>query len=178
MMELPHCSAMWWQHSRSAGVIVAPGRTHAMAGVIAHNKAIVSSANARVLVTLISVLHFLAAMNKFSLKEKVPKIPDATVVQAFVTALFRRFRCHSEHSSGPFRGCMGERRVNEMTVDISFVTRSIEICSLSRLRVHLPKHYHEKLLADCFRYAGGVLHSLPLPVNGRRLPKWSLFRAH
>ncbi len=68
IMELPHCSAMWWQHSRSAGVIVAPGRTHAMAGVIAHNKAIVSSANARVLVTLISVLHFLAAMNKFSLQ--------------------------------------------------------------------------------------------------------------
>ena len=39
-----------------------------MAGVIAHNKAIVSSANARVLVTLISVLRFLAAMNKFLLQ--------------------------------------------------------------------------------------------------------------
>jgi hypothetical protein len=34
-----------------------------MAGVIAHNKAIVSSANARVLVTLISVLLSLAAIN-------------------------------------------------------------------------------------------------------------------
>jgi hypothetical protein len=39
-----------------------------MAGVIAHKKAIVSSANARALVTLISVLRFLAAMNKFSLQ--------------------------------------------------------------------------------------------------------------
>jgi hypothetical protein len=63
-MELPHCSAMWWQHSRSAGVIVAPGRTQAMAGVIAHNKAIVSSANARVLVTLMSVTLSLTTINK------------------------------------------------------------------------------------------------------------------
>jgi hypothetical protein len=47
---------MWWQHSRSAGVIVVPGSTHAIAGVIAHSRAIVSSAIARVLVTLISVL--------------------------------------------------------------------------------------------------------------------------
>ena len=62
-MELPHWSAMWWQHSRSAGVIVEPGRTHAMTGVIAHNKAIVNSANARVLVTLISV-RFLRIANK------------------------------------------------------------------------------------------------------------------
>jgi hypothetical protein len=57
-MELPHCSAMWWQHSRSAGVIVAPGRTQAMAGVIAHNTATVSSANARVRVTLTSLPRF------------------------------------------------------------------------------------------------------------------------
>ncbi len=35
-----------------------------MAGVIAHNKAIVSSANARVLVNLISVLLSLTPMNK------------------------------------------------------------------------------------------------------------------
>jgi len=49
---------MWWQHSRSAGVIVAPGRTHAMAGVMAHNRAIVNSANARILATLISILRF------------------------------------------------------------------------------------------------------------------------
>ena len=62
-MELPHCSAMWWQHSRSAGVIVAPGRTHAMAGVIAQSRAIVSSANARVLVTLMSVLLSLTTIN-------------------------------------------------------------------------------------------------------------------
>jgi hypothetical protein len=39
-----------------------------MAGVIAHNKAIVSSANARVLATLISVLRFLTTMNKFSIQ--------------------------------------------------------------------------------------------------------------
>src|SRR5581483_10373860 len=57
-MELPHCSAMWWQHSRSAGVIVAPGSTQAMAGVIAHKTATVSSANARVRVTLISLPRF------------------------------------------------------------------------------------------------------------------------
>lgn len=69
-MELPHCPAMWWQHSRSAGVIVAPGRTHAMAGVMAHRRAIVSRAYARVLVTLISVLRFLTAMDEFSLQTK------------------------------------------------------------------------------------------------------------
>jgi hypothetical protein len=39
-----------------------------MAGVIAHKKAIVSSANARVLVTFISVLRFLTAMDRFSLQ--------------------------------------------------------------------------------------------------------------
>jgi len=63
-MEFPHCPAMWWQHSRSAGVIVAPGRTHAIAGVIAQSRAIVSSANARILVTLISVLLSPTAVNK------------------------------------------------------------------------------------------------------------------
>src|SRR5690242_9010874 len=62
-MELPHCSAIWWQHSRSAGVMVAPGSTHAMAGVIAHSRAIVSSANARVLVILMSVLLSLTTIN-------------------------------------------------------------------------------------------------------------------
>src|SRR5260370_19288368 len=95
-MELPHCSAMWWQHSLSAGVIVAPGRTHAMAGVIAHNKAIVSSANARVLVTLISVLHFLAAMNKFSLQRESAKNPScnggAGLCHGFVPPLPMPFR--------------------------------------------------------------------------------------
>jgi hypothetical protein len=39
-----------------------------MAGVMAHNTAIVSSANARILVTLISVLRFLTAMDQFSLQ--------------------------------------------------------------------------------------------------------------
>jgi hypothetical protein len=64
-MELPHRSAMWWQHSRSAGVIVAPGRTHAMAGVTAHSRAIVRSANARILVTsLMSVTLPLTSTNR------------------------------------------------------------------------------------------------------------------
>src|SRR5712692_5414080 len=85
-MELPHCSAMWWQHSRSAGVIVAPGRTHTMAGVIAHNKAIVSSANARVLVTLISVLRFLATMNKFSLQKNDVSLTRTTTAVTGITA--------------------------------------------------------------------------------------------
>jgi hypothetical protein len=39
-----------------------------MTGVTAHSRAIVSSANTRVLVTLIGVLRFLAAMNKFLLQ--------------------------------------------------------------------------------------------------------------
>jgi hypothetical protein len=38
-----------------------------MAGVIAHKRAIVSSAKALILVTLISVLRFLTATNKFLL---------------------------------------------------------------------------------------------------------------
>jgi hypothetical protein len=63
-MELPHWSAMWWQHSRSAGVIVAAGRTHAIAGVIAHKRAIASSTKARILVILMSVLLPLTVRNK------------------------------------------------------------------------------------------------------------------
>ena len=39
-----------------------------MAGVIAHNKAIVSSANARVLVTFMSVPHFRTVTAEFSLQ--------------------------------------------------------------------------------------------------------------
>jgi len=54
---------MRWQHSCSAGVIVAPGRTQAIAGVIAQSRAIVSSANARILVTLISLPRFGNAIN-------------------------------------------------------------------------------------------------------------------
>jgi len=86
-MELPHCSAMCWQHSRSAGVIVAPGRTHAMAGVMAHKKAIVSSANARVLVTFISVLRFLTAMDRFSLQTNNVRSTLATTAVTGITAL-------------------------------------------------------------------------------------------
>ena len=85
-MELPHCSAMWWQHSRSAGVIVAPGRTHAIAGVIAHKRAIVSSAKARVLVTLISVLRFLTSMNKASLQRNDVSPTQTTTAVTGITA--------------------------------------------------------------------------------------------
>ena len=57
-----------------------------MAGVIAHNKAIVSSANARVLVTLISVLRFLAAMNKFSLQKNDVSLTRTTTAVTGITA--------------------------------------------------------------------------------------------
>jgi hypothetical protein len=77
-MEFPHCSAMWWQHSRSAGVIVAAGRTHAMAGVIAQSRAIVSSANARILVTLITVPRFATTMNEFLLSKNIIDRPEST----------------------------------------------------------------------------------------------------
>jgi hypothetical protein len=75
-MELPHCSAMWWQHSRSAGVIVAPGRTHAMAGVTAHSRAIVRSANARILVTLMSVTLPLSSTNRLTTNTVLPLLAD------------------------------------------------------------------------------------------------------
>jgi len=50
-----------------------------MAGVIAHNKAIVSSANARVLVNLISVLLSLTPMNKVltSHSDNSPQLAEA-----------------------------------------------------------------------------------------------------
>jgi hypothetical protein len=78
---------MWWQHSRSAGVIVAPGRTHAIAGVIAHSRAIDSSAKARILVTLISVLLFLTAMDEFSLQTNNVRSNLATTAVTGITAL-------------------------------------------------------------------------------------------
>ena len=56
-----------------------------MAGVIAHKKAIVSSANARALVTLISVLRFLAAMNKFSLQKTDVSLTRTTTAVTTIT---------------------------------------------------------------------------------------------
>src|SRR5437660_10295967 len=87
MMELPHCSAIWWQHSRSAGVIVAPGRTQATAGVTAHRRAIVSSANARILVILISVPLPLTTGNKDRTSNYDGIPPMTTAAVTVITAL-------------------------------------------------------------------------------------------
>src|SRR6266566_1472879 len=46
---------MWWQHSRSAGVSVAPGSTHAIAGLAAHISTMLSNKAARPLVTAIII---------------------------------------------------------------------------------------------------------------------------
>jgi hypothetical protein len=84
-MELPHCFAMWWQHSRSAGVIVASGRTQATAGVTAHNRAIVNSANARILVTLMSVLLPLTTRNKENTSDYNVSPPLTTTAVTVIT---------------------------------------------------------------------------------------------
>jgi hypothetical protein len=57
-----------------------------MAGVIAHSRAIVSSAKARILVTLISVLLILTAMDEFSLQMNVRSTLATTAVTG-ITAL-------------------------------------------------------------------------------------------
>ena len=57
-----------------------------MAGVTAHSRAIVSSANARVLVTLISVLRFLTTMNKFLLPTDDVSPPWTTTAVTAITA--------------------------------------------------------------------------------------------
>jgi len=46
---------MWWQHSRSAGVRVAPGSTHAIAGLATHISTMLSNKAARTLVTAIII---------------------------------------------------------------------------------------------------------------------------
>ena len=53
-----------------------------MAGVIAHSRAIVNSANARTLVTLISVLRFLISMNVLTIKNNASPTWMATAVTA------------------------------------------------------------------------------------------------
>jgi hypothetical protein len=58
-----------------------------MAGVIAHNKAIVSSANARILVTLISVLLFLTTTNKLLTSSDHVSPPLTTTAVTVITAL-------------------------------------------------------------------------------------------
>jgi hypothetical protein len=58
-----------------------------MAGVIAHSRAIVSSAKARILVTLISVLLFLTAMDEFSLQTNNVRSTLATTAVTGITAL-------------------------------------------------------------------------------------------
>ncbi len=69
-------------------------------------------------------------LRKRQKSRKASKNLDTAVVSAFVAALLCGLQYHSKRSSGAFRGCVGERRVNEMTLDISFVHRSIEILSL------------------------------------------------
>ena len=46
---------MWWQHSRSTGVSVAPGSTHAIAGLATHISTMLSNKAARPLVTAIII---------------------------------------------------------------------------------------------------------------------------
>lgn len=46
---------MWWQHSRSAGVSVTPGSTHAIAGLATHISTMLSNKAARTLVTAIII---------------------------------------------------------------------------------------------------------------------------
>jgi hypothetical protein len=58
-----------------------------MAGVIAHNKAIVSSANARILVTLISVLLFLTTTNELLTSSHDVSPPLTTTAVTVITAL-------------------------------------------------------------------------------------------
>ena len=49
---------------------------------------------------------------------------------AFVPALFRRFRYQSEHFSEAFRGIVCERRADETTLPMYFVTNQMEISAL------------------------------------------------
>jgi hypothetical protein len=58
-----------------------------MAGVIAHNKAIVSSANARILVILISVLLPLTTRNKDNTSNFDANPPLTTTAVTVITAL-------------------------------------------------------------------------------------------
>jgi hypothetical protein len=81
---------MWWQHSRSTGVIVGPGRTHAIAGVIAQSRAIVSSAKARVRVTIIRVLLSLTTMNEVLTFNEYAIPPWTTSAVTAITQLKQR----------------------------------------------------------------------------------------
>lgn len=55
IMDCPQCAAMWWQHSRSAGVGVTPGKKHATAGVIAQSRTVPNTTAIRTRCTFTSL---------------------------------------------------------------------------------------------------------------------------
>jgi hypothetical protein len=59
----------------------------------------------------------------------MPKGLDAAVAAHLLSALFRRFRYQSEHFSEAFRGVVDERRADETTSPMYFVTNQMEISS-------------------------------------------------
>jgi hypothetical protein len=59
----------------------------------------------------------------------MPKGLDAAVAAHLLSALFRRFRYQSEHFSEAFRGVVDERRADETTLPMYFVTNQMEISS-------------------------------------------------
>jgi hypothetical protein len=59
----------------------------------------------------------------------MPKGLDAAMAAHLFLALFRRFRYQSEHFSEAFRGVVDERRADETTLLMYFVTNQIEISS-------------------------------------------------
>jgi hypothetical protein len=59
----------------------------------------------------------------------MPKGLDAAVAAHLFSALFRTFRYQSEHFSEAFRRIVGERRANETTLPMCFVTNQMEISS-------------------------------------------------
>jgi hypothetical protein len=59
----------------------------------------------------------------------MPKGLDAAVAAHLFSALSRRFRYQSEHFSEAFRGVVDERRTNETTLPMYFVTNRMEILS-------------------------------------------------
>jgi ArsR family transcriptional regulator len=71
---------MWWQHSRSAGVSVAPGSTHAIAGLATHMSTMLSNKAARNRVTAIIIASYHAIFEtitqiKFSRSAGLTAIP-------------------------------------------------------------------------------------------------------
>jgi hypothetical protein len=59
----------------------------------------------------------------------MPRGLDAAVAAHPFSALFRRFRCQSEHFSVAFRGTVCERRADETSLPMYFDTNQMEISS-------------------------------------------------